>query len=441
MRKMLIAGGMLTMKADAFAATPFRKPMKDPLCTVFRSVNGSPSQNLAKILEMMGGIEKIVGRDDIVLIKPNVQWWNQGAPNLSALKAFVDLTMARPGGFHGEVIIAENCHRGPDPSRSTGAGWANRFDWNSDVPDVNNMNELTALLKKQYGKRFSKIHWINAATGGRRVFGPAEGPGYVYCDGTGGVPLIRCDNGRDGGDHRATIMTYPIFVTDRGTTVDFKNGIWSKGSYTGQPLRFINMSALNHHSTYCGITSSIKNYMGITDLSGGPDPHEQGRLTADYYNFHSFPFNKWAPGPAAGMLGKEIGSFMKTIRKADLNITTAEWVGLSSRTELPLVRTRAVLASTDPVALDYHGAKYLLYPNSGITVHDPDYTQGPLNQYLEKCAEQYGGFFYEEKVSIKSYDLGKGTLQNDNELALVGARQWGWRPRPILKYLYLRVMG
>ena len=62
-------------------------------------------------------------------------------------------------------------------------------------------------------------------------------------------------------------------------------------------------------------------------------------------------------GPKAGMLGAEVGVFMKTIRKADLNITTAEWIGISSRVDPPIAHTRALLASTDPVALDYHAYK------------------------------------------------------------------------------------
>jgi len=130
-------------------------------------------------------------------------------------------------------------------------------------------------------------------------------------------------------------MTYPIFTTDRGNVVDFKNGIWEKGAYTEQPLKFINFAVLNHHSTYCGATSAIKNYLGVTDLSGGPDPAEGGRLDGRYYNFHSFPLNKWSHGPVPGMLGGEIGTFMNTVRKADLNITTAHWTGLASRTDLP----------------------------------------------------------------------------------------------------------
>lgn len=106
------------MGCKAQADTPVsRKHTEDPSCTLYRAINGTPAKNLAKVIDMMGGIEKIIGPDDVVVIKPNVQWWNQGAPNLAALKGFVDLIMARPGGFHGEVVLAENCHRGQHHGR------------------------------------------------------------------------------------------------------------------------------------------------------------------------------------------------------------------------------------------------------------------------------------------------------------------------------------
>jgi hypothetical protein len=409
-----------------------------PQAIVYRAVNGTPSENLEKVVELMGGIKQLVGDDDVVIIKPNVQWWNQGAPNLLALKACVDLIMNRPGGFHGEVVFAENCHRGPAPWESMESGWRRNFVRNSDLDRIFNFNDLGRLLKEDYGDRFSVCHLINADAGGRRVHGPEDGPGYVYCDGTGGVPLLALDNGADGEDRRAVIMTYPVFKTDRGTLVDFRHGIWADGNYTGQPLKFINFSAVNHHSVYCGVTSSIKNYMGISDLSGGPDPYGGGKLTDQYYNFHSFPFNKWAKGPVAGMLGAAIGMFMNTIRKADLNITTAEWVGLVSRTELPVAHTRAILAGTDPVALDFHAAKYLLYPNSRMPFHHPEDPDGPLNQYLVKCAERCGGQIDEERVSVCSYDCRTKAVQTEGDLSVAGEKKWGANPKMLAKYVLLR---
>lgn len=45
---------------------------------IYRVLNGSPSENLTKVIELMGGIDKLIGENDIVVIKPNVQWWNHG---------------------------------------------------------------------------------------------------------------------------------------------------------------------------------------------------------------------------------------------------------------------------------------------------------------------------------------------------------------------------
>jgi hypothetical protein len=335
-------------------------------------------------------------------------------------------------------VLAENCHRGQAPWQSLSSGWAHEFAINSDIQGIKNLNDLTVLLKERYGSSFSTCHLIDVKAGGKRISKPSEEAGYVYCDGSNGVPLIDFENGASGSNRRATIMTYPIIKTDKGTIIDFKHGIWEKGSYTGQPLRFINFAALNHHSNYCGVTSAIKNYMGIADLSGGPDPKNGGLLTRDYYNFHSFPFNKWSPGPEPGMLGAEIAIFMKTIRKADLNITTAEWTGLSSRIDVPIVQTRAVLASTDPVALDYHSAKYLLYANSRISVHNPDNKKSPVYQYLMKCAESGGGIIDEGFVKVISYDFKTKSFQKDEDLVIIGERKWGNNPKAILKYLVLR---
>jgi hypothetical protein len=415
-----------------------RRKVENGRATVYRSVNGLPAQNMAKVIEMMGGIDKIIGADDVVVIKPNAQWWNQGAPNLSSLKTFVEMIMEQPGGFRGEVVLAENIHRGAMPWKNDYSGWVPRFVRNADLVDIHNLNELSDHLKSQYGQKFSVCHLTDVEDGAERVSGPAEGTGYVYCDGTSGVPLISYDNGCQGRDHRVVIMSYPIMQTDQGTLIDFKNGIWDKDAYTGQPLKFINLASLNHHSGYCGATSAVKNYLGVTDISGGHDPHNGGKLTKDYYNFHAFPFDEWKPGPVPGMIGAEIGVFWKTVRKADLNITTAEWVGLASRTDPPVAHTRAVLASTDAVALDYHAFKYILHPNSGVPVHDPDSPKSPVHQYLRKCVETGGGEFDDGQVNVESYDFRANRLQRDDELMIRAEKEWGGNLKTILKYQALR---
>lgn len=116
MKKLFAMAGGLQFGTRGFA-TPVasRKVTDNAQALIYRAVNGPPAENLKKVINMMGGIETLLGREDVVVIKPNAQWWNQGAPNLAALKAFVELVMARPGGFNGEVVLAENCHRGSPP--------------------------------------------------------------------------------------------------------------------------------------------------------------------------------------------------------------------------------------------------------------------------------------------------------------------------------------
>ena len=110
----MVSVGKITMAKQLI----LKKSSDNPVATVYRAVNGNPETNLEKVIDLLGGIEKIIGADDVVVIKPNVQWWNQGAPNLAAFAKFVDLIMERPGGFNGEVILAENVHRGSKPWES-----------------------------------------------------------------------------------------------------------------------------------------------------------------------------------------------------------------------------------------------------------------------------------------------------------------------------------
>lgn len=68
-----------------------RKITKDLQTSVFWVINGSPSENLSKLIKLLGSIEKIIVEDDVVVIKPKVQWWNHGATNLCTLKTIIDL--------------------------------------------------------------------------------------------------------------------------------------------------------------------------------------------------------------------------------------------------------------------------------------------------------------------------------------------------------------
>jgi len=98
---------------------------------------------------------------------------------------------------------------------------------------------------------------------------------------------------------------------------------------------------------------------------------------------------------------------MKTIRKAVLNIVTAEWVGWGSRTDITkATRLRTILASTDPIALDYYGAKYLVYPLSkNKEYHDPDDPKSPIRKFLDLALKTLGeGTIDEKNMKIHGYN-------------------------------------
>jgi len=381
---------------------------------IFIAKNGTPQQNVAKVIEMMGGIGRFIGLNDIVILKPNAQWWNQGRTNLAAMKGFIDLVLNIPD-FKGELIIAENHHfmdvslreREQDNVR----GWTHLSEINGDVDGVNhNLNTLIELYQKQGYEHVTKYHWRdggpkrdiwgNGQNGGV-VSSPAEGDGYVWSD------INYTFTGFLGLKKWKVKMTYPIFTSSySGITIDFKNGAFKRNGKRGgdylpnKSIRFINFAVLNTHGTDTGITSSTKNYMGITDLSCGA----WGLQPKGYVNVHQcgeryYPYSKAGP----------LGHFMKTIRKADLNIVTAEWVGWGSRTNpSKATRMRTILASKDPIALDYYGAKYLLYPLTNKTYHDPQNRKSSVSRFLQLALKASGdGTLDERLMRINEHDFKK----------------------------------
>jgi len=371
--------------------------------SIYEAKNGTPEQNVAKVIEMMGGIDRFIGKDDIVIVKPNAQWWNQGMTNTNAMKGFIDLVLGI-SGFKGEIVVAENHHYRELLKNYNVRGWSTQFR-NGDF----NYNELIEYLHNKGHNNVTKYHWIDAGVfsggtsvknrvmrsirevvkmtlnrRGKIVTGPEDGDGYVWTD----IEYSYED--------KKTKMTYPVFTSkSSGITIDFKNGAWKNGIYNGHPVKFINFAVLNHHSSFAGVTGSVKNYLGVVDLTCG----YIGVEPKGYFNFHHIGI----PG-----MGGAIGTFMKTVRKADLNIVTAEWVGFGSRTNTKLaVRTKTIIASTDPVALDYYGAKYILYPLGGPVAHlnNPDNEEGPFRKYLELCCAQGIGTLDEQQMKVHKFNF------------------------------------
>jgi hypothetical protein len=385
----------------------------DGMSRVYIARDDTPENNMARILGALGGIEKLIGKRDIVILKPNAQWWNQGMTNTNAMKAFMEAVLAIPG-FEGEIIICDNHQFAEADSR----GWTTQ-ERNGDY----NYNELVQYFQAKGIKNVTKYHWQcagpnptplqgDAASLAKRVRGPEDGDGYVWReDLVYSSPL-----------GRKCMLTYPVFTSSySGTTIDLKNGAWRNGAYTGQPVKLINFSALNHHGPYVGFTASVKNFMGIVDMTCG----FQGSTPKGYYNTHyiglrdlTVPFMEKIPWRVKKMVteynyryfshtGAVLGQFMSSIRKADLNIITAHWVGYGSRTNRNLSEfSRISLASTDPVALDYIASKEILLPITKsktsesyfVVMNDATNENGCSYRFLMDCHRQGIGNIDQKRI-------------------------------------------
>ena len=60
-----MALGVIGFGRDAFAKKTIKRKMTEDIkTTVYRAINGRPSENLSKVIDLMGGIERVIGTDD-----------------------------------------------------------------------------------------------------------------------------------------------------------------------------------------------------------------------------------------------------------------------------------------------------------------------------------------------------------------------------------------
>lgn len=373
---------------------------------------------MRKVVEMMGGIQEIIGFNDIVVIKPNSQWWNQGMTNTNTIKEFIAQILSMPG-FTGEIIVADNHQYQKDDSRG----------WITDSPNGDyNLNQLVQFFQDKGFANVTKYRWHCAGPnkglvqgdghGNSVVKGPEDGDGYVW----------RHDMVYHASSGRKTMMSYPVFTSRySGITIDFMKGAYKNGKYLDRKVKFINFPSLNHHSGWAGVTCCIKNYLGVVDMSCG----YHGEQPKGFFNFHYVGLSdlntkypeaelikkKLGMGYIDHLHGGPVGYFMNHVRMADLNIITAEWVGYGSRTDPALsFRPRAVLASKDPVALDYYATKYILLPGtppkamtrygeSYSAINNPDNKKGALRRYLVECYNEGIGNIHEDRIKVHKFDF------------------------------------
>lgn len=346
--------------------------------------NGTPVTNVQNVIASAGGIQQFIDPDDVVVLKPNGQWPNQGYTHTECMKALIEVILDRPGGFAGEVIIAEHVHR--DPTTALNGSYC----WNMSVgnrqrnwPDMNYFE----LVNDYHTRSIPNVTAIPLYDSGQGGFVAVNGPADLGVSQHGWVrtTYTAAANGR------SCRLSYPILLSSySGKLIDLKNGVWQNGAYNGQKVKLIFLPTLNNHGNldsedYAGPTSALKCHLGIVDFTGPGS-----------YNLHGVGYNS-PVNPQA--MGEAVGQLVSQILRPTFYLTCAEWTGYGNRTGSSAMQTKTVGLCADPVTLDYWMCKYVMLPcRTSQTFMNPDNNNNLRKALIGGCSKGVGTINESEMV-------------------------------------------
>ncbi len=350
--------------------------------TVYIAKNGDCFQNIAKLWELMGGAASVIDAGDVVVIKPNGQWPNQGYTHTGCIKAVIDEILAI-SGFSGEILICDNLQT-YSVAGQTGFD-ATELHRMHNFAD-RNWNELASDYQTA-GKPVAVKRWYTS-TG--TIAGPWDGvDGWIRDTFT---------------FHEAPVyLSYPVFQSPitPGRMIDMKYGVWEGGTgggYTERKVKTIFMPTLNNHGLfgvedYAGVTSAIKSFFGASEIHNGA-----GGFFNGYRNIHCGSYSL-ETSDGAYYAGELAARYINTFYRPVLYITAAMWSGHESRTG-EATETKTVLACTNPATLDYIACRDVIGPFN--TKLNPDNANNTRNQILGCIV---GGIGTITGYSIVSHDF------------------------------------
>lgn len=391
-----IASGAITF-SPLFAERMWNAFAQTTTVKVYLVRNGNHIQNTSKALELVGGVDSIVGQNDIVVLKCNGQWPNRGYTHTGCVKGMIDEILAIPG-FDGEIHICDNVQTyGSTGQFGFDAGAGHR---NDNWPD-HNWNSLAAEYQDA-NKPVATKRWYNTITDIRGAAGLKDGWLRTYFD-FYGIP---------------TFLSCPVYESPltAGRMIDLRRGVWEDGSYSAtQRLKVIYLPTLNYHSDYAGITSAVKCFFGSTEIPGGIYGTFRG-----HYQIHSSSYQHagYSPNINAFRAGELTARYMVTMNAPDLFMTCAMYSGHNGRWA-SAAQTDTVLACANPVSLDYIACKNVIGPLRGDGQLNPDIDQ-PVRRQLLGCVAGGIGTIDPARIELIEYDFNnpEGATRKDVEQAL-----------------------
>ncbi len=370
-------------KLYANKLTAAEKKVYLPVSEVFVSKNGDPQTNMLKVIEMAGGINNFIDSDDIVIIKPNLQWGFQGYTHTLATKTLIEIILNKPGGFTGEILVSEDHTDFDDQSK----GWNSSPEYR-----LNNWPDMNYREMIQYFNDSGANNISATPISGKIINGPEEGEGYVLS--------YYSTQGDTNNDSLRVRLGYPIIQSPfSGNLIDTKNGVWKDGAYTGQKVKIIFLPTLNYHGTYAGITSAVKCHLGFIPLGGG---------STEYYSVHTYSseYSLFRPDELnrVDAVGECVGELISSIIKPTLYITVAEYSGNNGRINQNAVHTKTIGLCKEPVSLDYWMGKNVICPSGGAAGDYNPSEENVFRQMLAGCNSKGIGTLNEADMLVQIYD-------------------------------------
>jgi len=309
----------------------------------------------------LNSVDGLIGARDVVLMKVNAQWKYRGCTSSDVARGLVQRVLEHPDGFEGEVVLIENGQGGGSFECAT--------EWGGQYPD-------SGVHANAEDERQSFTYLVED------VFDDARVSQYLM------DPLntrfIHDDDHSTDGYRRLPTVSYPCFTTRKGNRVELAKGVWNGKNYDDN-LKLITVPVLKHHMG-CGITGALKIHYGILSMLDG------GRRERHYEK-----------------LGDHCATMITKVRTPVLNILDCTWVSPGSLAGYPAkatTRLDKLLASQDPIALDYWASKHLLYPLDHNEEHNPDGSSA-LHRHLKEARAiiNAGGGVFGRKVTMNEGEI------------------------------------
>ena len=285
----------------------------------------------------IGGADGWINKEDVVLIKVNAQWKCRGCTNSDVIRGLIQRILEHPDGFDGEIVLFEN-------GQHIGS-------MNCDMIREGTYPDGVHANAENEAHSFS--HLVNTVFADERV--------SMYLLDPIRETFISPDDHLTDGYRKLTNVSYPCFTTAKGNRVELKEGIWNGTGYSDN-LKLINVPVFKHHGG-CGITGALKNSYGVLSMA-------DGKKDERHYD----------------KLGQHCAEMITLVRTPVINILDCIWVtqvGLAGYPPENTTRLNQLLASIDPLALDYWVSKYLLHPIDSNLEHHPDRFPGLRDSLIQ----------------------------------------------------------